>query len=236
MKVVSLTVLFITAPLTLSTNPGMWYIQSAAGNPCTWRADLSYTWIFNCEGVRAPNPLHCSRVNCSWYSINICWITNWIHLRWPKAKLTMTPILTPLLTVSSRSWLPFQVLALLPENQRIDRWPGWASMPGNDSSTGIPGLSRRALESFPGTRGSHISGSGWPLRLYHLVRETLQYILHTGLPLLVGLFLRVHASLHTLAHVDTPLLGAPASLFPVSVVKSQHKSHLFYEALLLFGI
>lgn len=29
-----------------------------------------------------------------------------------------------------------------------------ASVPGNDSSTGIPGLLRRALESFPGTQGS----------------------------------------------------------------------------------
>lgn len=41
------------------------------------------------------------------------------------------PTLTPLLTVSSRSWLSFQMLALLPGNQWTRRWPGWASVPGN---------------------------------------------------------------------------------------------------------
>lgn len=154
-----------------------------------------------------------------------------MHMGWPKAKLTMAPILTPLLTVSSRSWLPFQVLALLSGNQWTDRWPGWASIPGNDSSIGIPGLPRKVLESFPGIQGSHKSGFSWLFWLYHLIRETLPHVLHTDLPLLMGFFLRVHPSLHILALADLPspsLLGAPAPLYPVSVMKSQHKSHLFY--------
>lgn len=114
--------------------------------------------------------------------------------------------------VSSRSWLPFQMLAPLSGNQWTNRRSGWASMLGNDSSPGIPRLPRRASESFLGTQGSRRSGSSWPFWLYY-PRGALPHILQTGSLLLLGLLLRVHPSWRILANMD-PLPRAPALLFP----------------------
>lgn len=118
-----------------------------------------------------------------------------------KVSTDKCPTLILLVTVSSRSWLPFQMLALLPGNQRPDRQPGWASMLGNDSFLGIPGLLRRASESFLGTWGFHKSSSHWPFWLYHLIRGAIPHILQTGSLLLMGLFSRVHPGWHILARM-----------------------------------
>lgn len=48
--------------------------QSPGRNSCTRKADLSYTQIFHCEWVGAPNPLRCSRINYIFFPIS--------HLYW----------------------------------------------------------------------------------------------------------------------------------------------------------
>lgn len=145
MKAVSLTILFIAALLVLSTGPGTQYFWSEAGNLYMQRVD-KFMWILTGWGWHSHTPppiLSCSRVDCSWCSINICWITKWVNAPgMAKGQSDNAPILTPLLTNSSRSWLHFRC------------WHCYLGICGPTSSQdGHPCLAMTYLLGYQGCRG-----------------------------------------------------------------------------------